>query len=251
VVEHHVMVLRKFWRGSLIFSVFMPVAYLAAMGLGIGSLVDGAQRQQLVGGVSYLEFVAPGLLAASIMQVATGDNMWPVMGGLKWQKTWHAMLNTPLRVSDLVAGQFVYTALRMGIGGLGYMLALVAFGVVRSWWALLALPAGVLCGLAFATPTAAYTATQESEQGFIVLFRIVVMPLFLFSGAFFPIEQLPGWLAALARVTPLWHGIELVRGLVLGTLDVNRVPLHVGYLCLWAAVGWAVAVKTFERRLSP
>lgn len=245
------MVLRKFWRGSLIFSVFTPVAYLAAMGLGIGSLVDGARGEQLVGGVTYLEFVAPGLLAASIMQVATGDNMWPVMGGLKWQKTWHAMLNTPLGVRDLVAGQFAYTALRMAIGGLGYMLALLAFGVVRSWWAVLALPAAVLCGLAFATPTAAYTATQESEQGFIVLFRIVVMPLFLFSGAFFPIEQLPGWLATVAKVTPLWHGIELVRGLVLGTLDAGRVPLHVGYLLVWAAVGWAVAIRTFDRRLSP
>ena len=249
VVEHHLVVLTKWWRSGLIFSTVSPLLFLAAMGVGLGTLVgDGGPRPEL-DGLTYLEFVGPGLLAASVMQVASGESMWPIMGGLKWQKTWHAMLATPISVDDVVAGQFIYEAIRLAVGGLGYLLVLALFGVVDSPWAVLALPAAVLCGMAFATPISAFTATQDGDQGFIVLFRIFVMPVFLFSGAFFPIEQLPTWLEWLAKATPLWHGIELVRGLVLGRLGGADAVVHVAYLTAWIAAGWLAARITFARRM--
>ena len=249
VVEHHLVVLTKWWRSGLIFSTVSPLLFLAAMGVGLGTLVgDGGPRPELAG-LTYLQFVGPGLLAASVMQVASGESMWPIMGGLKWQKTWHAMLATPLSVDDVVAGQFIYEAIRLAVGGLGYLVMLGLFGVIESPWAILALPAAVLCGMAFATPISAFTATQDGDQGFIVLFRVFVMPVFLFSGAFFPIEQLPSWLEWLAKATPLWHGIELVRGLVLGRLGGVDAATHIAYLSAWVAAGWLTARVTFRRRM--
>ena len=189
------------------------------------------------------------MLAASVMQVGCAESMWPIMGGLKWQKTWHAMLATPIGVGDLVTGQFLYSSCRLAMGATTYLIALALFGVAQSPLAVLAIPAAVLCGMAFATPIAAFTATQDGDAGFIVLFRVFVMPLFLFSGAFFPISQLPSGLEVAAKVTPLWHGIELVRGLVVGELDGIPVALHVGYLCLWIAAGFAASLFTFRWRM--
>src|SRR4051812_20478379 len=190
VVQHHLVVYKRTWRGSVVFSFLTPVLYLAAMGIGLGSLIKGQGRQSL-GGISYLEFVAPGLLAATVMQVATAESMFPIMGGIKWLKTYDAMLATPIRVRDLVTGQFLWIAIRLLLVAVAYTFVIMVFGIAQGALAVLAIPAAVLCGMAFSTPIAAFAATQENDQNFIVLFRLVVMPLFLFSGSFFPITRLP------------------------------------------------------------
>ena len=243
------MVHRRFWRGGLVVSFGTPLLYLAAMGVGLGSVVERAGDSDRLGGLTYLEFVGPGLLAAAAMQVAAGESMWPIMGGLKWWRTWHAMLAGPIGFRDVVDGQFLYTAVRLLPGAVAYFGALLAFGVVDGPIAVLAIPAAVLTGMAFATPIAAFSATQENDQGFMIIFRLGVIPLFLFSGTFFPIEQLPETLETIAVWTPLWHGVDLVRGLVVGGLERVQVAAHLAYLTAWTAGGWALSYVTFRRRL--
>jgi lipooligosaccharide transport system permease protein len=185
------------------------------------------------------------------MQVATAEAMFPIMAGIKWWKTYHAMLATPIGVGDLVSGQLLWIAFRLTLAASVYTLVVIVFGVAESVTAVLAIPAAVLCGMAFAAPIAAYAATQENDQSFIVLFRMLVVPLFLFSGAFYPISRLPSALEAFARVTPLWHGVELCRSLILGTAEVGPSILHALYLAVWVVAGWLVCQRTFARRLAP
>jgi lipooligosaccharide transport system permease protein len=244
------VVYKRTWRGSVVFSFLTPLLYLAAMGLGLGSLIEG-QNAESLGGLSYLSFVAPGLLAATTMQVAAAESMYPIMGGIKWWKTYHAMLATPVRVRDLVAGELLWIGVRISLVATAYTVIIALFGIAASVTAVLAIPAAVLCGMAFAAPIAAFAATQESDQGFVLLFRLMVVPLFLFSGSFFPISQLPDGLQRLAQVTPLYHGVELCRSLVLGTAGLAPSLAHVAYLAIWVIVGWRVCLRTFERRLAP
>ena len=251
VFEHHLAVYKRTFRGSLFSSFLSPVLFLAAMGVALGSLVDSGQGGDRLGGVSYLSFVGPGLLAAFAMQAAVSESTFPIMGGIKWLRTFHGMLATPVGVFDLLVGIFCWMAFRVSIVAGAYLLVISAFGVAESPLALLAVPAAVLTGLSFAAPIAAFSATQENDQNFSLIFRLVVMPLFLFSGTFFPISQLPGALRPMARVTPLWHGVELSRGLVLGSgLSWGEAAGHVGYLVAFAAVGMAVAMRTFTKRLA-
>ena len=237
------------------FSSFLsPVLYLAAMGLGLGSLVDagtGAGGASGVGlaGVSYLAFLAPGLLASTAMQTAAGESTFPVMAGLVWVKSFHGMTATPIQPSDVVIGKLTYIGLRILLVVTVFFLVTVVFGAIAGPGAILAVPAALLTGLAFAAPIAAYSATQRDTNGFNALFRFGVIPLFLFSGTFFPIEQLPDLLEAIARLTPLWHGVDLCRSLALGTAEPVQTAIHVVYLGTLAAVGVAAALVTFRRRL--
>ena len=249
VAEYHLRVHRKFLRSGLTVSLIIPLLFLAAMGLGLGSLIDSGARAESLGGLTYLQYVGPGLLAVATMQAAAGESMWPIMGGLKWQRTWHGILATPIGVTDLVNGQFLFMAIRLIPGAAAYLAALLLFGVVRSPLAVLALPAAILTAMSFATPITAFSATQENEQGFLFVFRMIVMPLSLFSGTFFPVAQLPAALEAIAVFTPLWHGVELVRGLVTATTTAAEAGGHALYLCLWTAIGWVLAQLAFRRRL--
>lgn len=238
---------KRTWRSSITTSFLEPVFYLAAMGVGLGALVDHHVHQ--VSGVSYLAFVAPGLLASAAMQVGTTESTWPVMGAIKWVRTYHAMLATPIRVVDVLRGHIAWMALRLTTAAGIFLAILAAFGLVRSGEAVLALPAAVLTGLAFATPIAAFAATQEKETGFTVIYRFGVVPLFLFSGIFFPIGRLPGWLQPVAWATPLYHGVALCRDLVLGEPAMWPSVAHAAYLAAFAVAGYLAARATFRRRL--
>lgn len=245
------VVYRRTYRGTLVSSFLNPVLFLAAMGVALGSLVDKGAGASRLGGVAYLSFVAPGLLAAFAMQTAAGEATFPVMGGIKWLRTFHGMLATPLGVGDLITGIFLWMSFRISVVAGAYVLVMAAFGVVSApVGALLAIPAAVLTGMAFAAPIAAFSATQDNDQGFALIFRMIVMPLFLFSGTFFPVSQLPGALQPVSRLTPLWHGVELCRGLVLGSIDMRSIVGHVTYLVLFVVFGTAVARRTFARRLA-
>lgn len=238
---------RRTWRGSLVRSLVEPVLFLAAMGLGLGSLVNATAGG--VGGVGYLQFVAPGLLAAVAMQTAVGEATYPVMGAIRWNRQYHAMLATPLRVVDVLLGHLLWIATRVVGVSAAFLLVTAAFGVLHSPWALLALPTALLVGLAFATPVIAFAALQRNDSGFALLYRFGVMPLFLFSGTFFPVDQLPASVRPLAYATPLWHGVELTRALFLGSPRLGASLGHVGFLVGLAAVGLALAYRAFHRRL--
>lgn len=238
---------RRTWRGSVVYSVLTPVLFLAAMGVGLGTLVDDAGRL----GSDYLLFLAPGLLAATAMQVGVGESTYPVMGAIKWVRTYHAMLATPLGVADLLFGHLLFLAFRVFTVSAIFLVVMVLFGVVSSPLAVLAVLAALLTGMAFAAPTFAFAAgpAGDNDAGFAALERFVIVPLFLFSGTFFPIAQLPDAIEWVAYVTPLWHGVELCRDLVAGTADLLGSLGHVGYLVLWIAAGTAAAYVAFRGRL--
>jgi lipooligosaccharide transport system permease protein len=240
---------RRTWRGSIVSSVVTPVLFLAAMGLGLGALVDEAQGPEGVEGVSYLTFVAPGLLAAIAMQTAAGESTYPVMGAIKWVRTYHAMIATPLGATEVFLGHLLWVATRVLLAGGIYLAVMVGFGAVTSPLVLLALPAALLVGVAFAAPIMAFAATRDNDAGFAALFRFGIVPLFLFSGTFFPVEQLPGFMQPVAYVTPLWHGVELCRGLALGGLEFGPAAGSVVYLIVWTALGMALARAAYSRRL--
>lgn len=238
---------KRIWRSSITTSFLYPVLYLAAMGVGLGSLVN--RHVHHVGGVPYLDFVAPGLLAATAMQIGSNESMYPVMGAIKWYRSYFAMLATPLRVVDVLRGHLAWIAARLVLVSSIYLAVVAAFGVVRSPWAVLALPAAVATGMAFAAPIAAFAATQDKDVGFITIYRFVLIPLFLFSGTFFPVAQLPAWLRPVAYATPLYHGVSLCRGLTLGTATPWASLGDAAYLLALAGVGYWLARGTFRRRL--
>ena len=238
-------VYRRTWRGSLIVSFVSPLLFLAAMGVGLGGLV----RSGGVGGVSYVRFLAPGLLAATAMQTASLEMSYRVMAKVRWQRLYDALLATPLTVPSLVAGEAAWLAVRLGMAAASYLVVMALFGVPTSVAVLLVLPAAVLCGLAFGLPIMAFAVSLRSDQGFAALNRFVVIPLFLLSGPFFPIGQLPRPLQGIAWTAPLSHGVALCRGIVLGTLDAPSALLHTGVLFAYAAAGAILAVAALRRRL--
>lgn len=239
---------RRTWRGSIYSSVASPVLYLGAMGLGLGTLVDQHGTGRL-GGVSYLAFLAPGLLAATGMQTAMNESTFPVMAAVKWLKTYQAAAATPLRPGDLFRGHLLFTALRTLMNAAIFLAVMAAFGAVRSAWVLAAVPVCVLTGLAFAAPIEAWVITRDKDTSLSLLIRFVMIPLFLFSGTFFPVTQLPGWIQPVAYATPLWHGVALCRSLSLGTADLGGSLIHVACLAAYAVAGLLAGQHFYRRRL--
>jgi lipooligosaccharide transport system permease protein len=236
---------RRVWRGSVVTCIVGPVLYLTAMGVGLGKIVNRGPGV----GVPYLDFVAPGILAATAMQLATFESSYPVMAAIRWTRQFHAMLATPLRSRDLLIGHQLYVAARLAAVSAIYLAILAAFGAVHSTYAILAWPAAILVGLAHSAPVSAFSAWLEREEGFNGLFRFVIMPLFLFSGTFFPVTRLPHGAREIAYATPLWNGVDLMRHLTLGTASLWSSLGHAAYLLLWIAIGLALAMRTYRRRL--
>jgi lipooligosaccharide transport system permease protein len=241
-------VYRRIWRASIWSSILGPICYLGAMGFGLGGLVDKHGTASL-GGVPYLAFLAPAIMASSAMTTGLDESTFPVFGSIKWNKIYFGAHASPLRPADIYRGHLLFMTMRITLNVLIFTVVMTAFGAPRSAWVVLAIPAAVLTGLAFAAPIAAWAITLKNESPFSVVFRFVMIPLMLFSGTFFPITQLPGWLQPLADATPLWHGVALCRGLSLGHLDAIGAFGHVAYLVALASAGVWAGARTYRRRL--
>ncbi len=239
---------RRTWRGSIYSSVLNPLLFMSAIGIGLGTLVNKHGSGKL-GGISYIAFLAPGLLAAAAMETGIGESTYPVLGSVKWRRTYYAAVSTPLRPSDLFHGHLLFTTLRLAMNCTLFIAVMTAFGAVKSAWVLAALPVAVLTGLAFAIPIEAWAITVLKDTSFALIFRFGLIPLFLFSGTFFPVSQLPGWAQPIAELTPLWHGVTLCRSLSLGTATPGGTLLHVGYLAVLAGAGIVAGHRTYRRRL--
>jgi lipooligosaccharide transport system permease protein len=226
-----------------------PVLYLTAMGIGLGSFVNKGGHTASLGHVTYLQFVAPALAATTAATIAASEATFPVMGAIKWTKTYFAMLATPLRVADILVGHLTWIAVRVAIAVTAYLVVMAAFGTTASPAAVGILPVGVLVGMAFAAPLAAFSATQENDNSLSLIFRLGIIPLFLFSGVFFPISQLPVGLRVAAYLTPLWHGVDLCRQLTLGQVSVGACAVHLVYLTAVAAIGFILASRVYHARL--
>ena len=247
VVYYHAAFWARTWRGQVISSFLFPVMYLASMGLGVGHLVS--HHIGKVQGVSYLDFVAPALLALTGMQIASNESMWPVLASFKWTRSYWTAVSTPIRPQDIVAGKLTWIAIHVGMVGVIYSAVLAAFGAITSPYAILLPFAGMLTGLAYGAPITAFTATQNTEKSFPVFYRFAIIPMFLFSGSFYPISQLPAWLRVVVQFVPLYHGVALCRTLSLGQGGLAQTLYHLGVLVALVAVGWWLCVVTFRRRL--
>ena len=251
VWESSLTVYRRVWVSNVLGSFVQPLLYLIGMGLGVGALIDhGAGQSAALGGVSYLAFFAPALIATTAMFATAGEGMWPVMDGFMWSNAYRAMAATPLRPVDIVNGQALWMATRAGISATGVAVVLAFFDDTRSWGLVIAVAAAILTGLALGLPLVAWSSTRHVDQSFPAIMRFAVTPMFLFAGAFYPVDQLPGWLRPAAYVTPLWHGVELCRGAVLDTLTIGAALGHVAVLCAFAIGGWSICRVTFARRLA-
>jgi len=248
VLQRNLWVYRRTWRGSVLGSFLTPLLYLTAMGVGLGTLIP--RESSAMFGFEYLHFLGPGILAATCMQSATFESSFPVMGKIAWRRNYDAMLATPLDVRHVLGGELLWIGFRVLTISVVYLAVLTGFGIARSPLALLAIPAAILTGLAFSAAVIAFSATQRNAEGFSWLFRFVINPLFLFSGTFFPLSQLPDQVEWVAALTPLYHGVALVRGTILDEPGfLGPWPLHVAYLVGFLAVGAFVAHRLLHRRL--
>ncbi len=245
--EHWLAQYKRVWRGTIGTSLVNPVLYVTALGVGLGTIVD--QTQNTPGGVPYLDYVAPGLLAAAAMQTATAESSWPVMGAIRWTRVYHAMIATPLTERDVFVGHQLFVVTRVFTSAAAYLVVITAFGAVSSWWGILTVPAAVLVGTAFSMPMAALATTVEDGRTFVTIFRFLIVPMFLFSGTFFPVTQLPLAFELAAYLTPIWHGVELCRMLTLGTVELGSALGHTAYLLAWTLVGFELARRSYRRRL--
>jgi lipooligosaccharide transport system permease protein len=249
--EYQLLAYRRTWRGSIFNSFFSPTMFLLAMGVGLGSYIDRGSSAA-TGGVPYLAFIAPGLLAATVMQTAASESTFPIMAGFVWQKTFHAMYATPLAPREIALSHFAWTATRLTLVAAIFVFVTFLFGAIRSPLAVLAIPVATLTGMAFSTPITAFAATQKTMNKFSYLFRFGIMPLFLFSGTFFPIEQLPTVIQPIAWLTPLYHGVALCRSLALGTVGADPIAawIHLAVLLAFTIAGLVASLVLFERRLA-
>lgn len=246
--DYWAAVTRRTWRGTLGGYFLSPLLYLVAMGVLLGGYVT-ASRETLEGAPSYLAFLVPGLVAVHAMQVGVEESTWPVMGALKWQKVYHAQLATPLTPRDVLNGHLTFMAFRIATATAVFLLVVAPFEVYATWWGpVLAWPVLVLLGMAFACVVYGVTVRLRSDEGIALVFRLVVVPLSLFSGAFFPVSNLGSVGEWLAQATPLWHGVNLTRMLTLDTLTSTAL-VNAAVLLVVVLLGYWWSLRGLVRRV--
>jgi lipooligosaccharide transport system permease protein len=244
LIERNLMATRRQWM-IIVTGFFEPVFFLFSVGIGISKLVGTVP----VAGhaVAYTAFVAPGLMAASAMNGAVYDSTFNVFFKLKFAKTYDAILSTPLSVGDVAIGEIGWALGRGLLYAAAFLVTMAAMGLVQSPWAVLALPAATLIGFAFAAVGIATTSYMRSWQDFDVV-QLAVLPMFLFSATFYPLATYPPAVRWIVELTPLFHGVSLIRGLTTGLLGWSML-VDVGYLVALGLVGLTVAARRLERLL--
>jgi lipooligosaccharide transport system permease protein len=249
-IDYWATVYRRTWKGTVVSSFVTPLLYVVAMGVLLGGFIKG-DPATLEGASSYLVFIAPGLLAAQSMQTAVGETTYPVMACVKWQRIYFGMNATPLGPGDIVSAHLGFLVFRLATVTSIFMLALAPFGVYASvLGAVGAWLVSILIGMAIGVPVYAFSVGAPSEASFALIFRLGVIPQFLFSGAFFPVSNLDPTLERIAKLTPLWHGVDLTRMLTLGTLETGPALVHLAYLLALVVAGRWLAVRRLAKRLA-
>jgi lipooligosaccharide transport system permease protein len=249
--EHHVRVWRRYLGVNVASAVGTPVMYLFAFGVGLGVLVNANAGPGGVDGVSYLVFIAPALIATAAVTIASDEFTYPVMQGFKWNPIYVGMHAAPISARQVVDGVIIFVAVRIFATTFVYFLVMAAFGAVPLATGLLTVPIATLTGIAFGAPLFAYAAAQREDRGqFAVVQRVLVLPLTLFSGTLFPLEQLPVFLRPIGWLSPLWHGAELGR---VTSYAAERpawmIAVHLVFLLALAIGGWRLTVRVTRKRL--
>lgn len=251
VTEHNLRRLKNY-GGTIVATVFgTPLLYLFAFGVGVATLMTGNAGPGAEDGVSYLTFVAPALLCAAAITVASEEFTYTIMMGYKWNPIFIGMNAAPLSARQIVDGVILFVVLRMTVTTGVYYGIMLLFGAVPSALGWVAVLIGVLTGLAFGTPLMAYSTTLTEDRGqFALIMRFIVLPMTLFSGTMFPLDTLPLYLQWIGWLSPLWHGSELARQFAYGATEpIWLTVIHVGYLVALAVVGWRLTVRFASRRL--
>jgi lipooligosaccharide transport system permease protein len=240
LIERNLYVYRRTWL-VIVSGFFEPLFYLLGIGFGLGALVGavtGPGGQE----ISYQLFVAPALLASSSMNGAISESTFNVFFKLNYQKTYDAILSTPMSVGDVALGEIGWALIRGGLYAIGFLVVMALLGLVASPWLILAFPAALLVGFAFAAVGMAATSFMRTWQDFDLI-QLVIMPLFLFSATFYPIETYPDALRAIVQVTPLYQGVALIRALAVGAIEPVLL-LHVAYLLAMGLLGlWVTSMR--------
>ena len=248
VANRDLVLYRRIWRENIIGAFVQPVLYLLGWDSALGRWSTTGAPPPRFSATPPTSPSTPGALATTAMFNAGQEALWPTADGFQWSNAYRAVMATPLTPRDLAGGFAARFAGRTLITAIGVGAVLALFDETRTWGIVAAIPVAVVCGLAFAMPIAAWTASRVGDSSFPAIMRFVLTPMFLFGGAFYPIEQLPIAGQAIAWATPLWHAIELCRALILGGLDVSAFG-HLGVLFAYAVGGYVACARVLEWRL--
>ncbi len=232
ILYRHWLVYRKTWKANIMFNFVEPVLYLWAMGFGLGVYVTNIQ------GHSYLDFIAPGLIASSAMFATCYEATYDSYTRMSFHKIFHAIVSTPASMDDVVLGELIYGAFKSVLYGTVFLIVTAFFGLVQSWAVLLLPIPLVITGLVFASLATAWTSMAPSYDAFNYFFTLIITPMFLLSGIFFPVSNLPAAVQVVAWFTPLYHEVEVLRGLVYGQLNSTTL-LHF----LWLVAVMLLLIK--------
>jgi ABC-type polysaccharide/polyol phosphate export permease len=239
---------RRTWRGTIVVSVANPLLFLIGIGAGLGHLVDRHAPAQMAG-VSYAAFFAPGLLAAAAMQTAFLESSGEVARAAAPDGAYQGTVATPLSPEQVMAGHMLYVTFRVLTSSAAFILVMMGFGLVSGARGVAVLIAATLTGLAFATPAAAWSVGVRTQRHIYNVFRMIIMPLYMFSGTFFALSVLPTPVRVVVEALPLAQGETLCRSLALGIAGAPAIAAHAAYLCALAVIGFTLARTAYRRRL--
>ncbi len=242
VWRRNVLVWRKLLMPAILMNFGEPLLYLLGLGFGLGHFVGE------MAGMPYLAFLASGIIASSAMTTASFEGMYSVFSRMVPQKTYEAILATPLDVDDIVAGEMLWCATKALISGIAILLVATLLGVAQGWQALWVVPVVFLIGLCFAGPAMIMSALASNYDFFSYYFVLVVTPMFILCGVFYPVDTLPEAVRGAVYILPLTHAVHLTRGLVAGA-ELTAPLLHLAVLATYALVGYVIAFRLVRRKL--
>lgn len=248
--EHVLRVMKSYGWTIVMYGVGQPVAYLFAMGVGLATLVDTGTTS-VFGGVSYLTFIAPALLISAAVMTAANEFTFPVMDGFKWRRVYYGPHASPLTPEQIAGGHILAVTARFGVQSAIYFAVVALFGASPGGWGWVSILVAVVAGLSFGLPLMAYAASIKQDKGqFAMVMRFIVMPLFLFSGTFFPLESLPLAVRWIGWISPIWHGTELGRVFSYGYQEPPLLTAgHWLFLAALALGGWILTKRQFAARM--
>ena len=246
LVQRNAMVYRHSWV-VIVSGFFEPLFYLLGIGFGLGSIIETVEVRPGFA-IPFAAFVAPGLLAMSTMNGAIAETIFNVFFKLNYERTYEGILATPLGIREIAIGELIWSLFRGTLYAGAFVGVMVAMGLVYSWWVVLVVPCAILLGAAFSAAGLATTSFLRTVQDFDLPMGLVVMPMFLFGGVFFPITVYPDWARPIVEALPLYRGVHLFRGLSTGLMDATML-FDVAYLLVFMTIGLAVAMRQMEKRL--
>jgi lipooligosaccharide transport system permease protein len=242
VWRRNLLVWKKLAIASILGNIADPLLYMLALGYGIGSMVGE------VGGMSYVAFIGTGMVCQSAMFTSSFEGMYSAFSRMHVQRTWEAIINAPIALDDVMFAEWIWCATKAVMSTTAILLVIQALGFGHTWLALWILPLGFLVGLCFGGFGLVMNSLAPGYDFFTYFFTLVLTPMLLFSGVYFPVDQMPAWLAAIAGALPLKHAIDIARPLMLGQVPTNIVP-HVVVLLAYATAAYYVALLLTRRRL--